>query len=144
MGDALDRFVVAQDEGGTFARALDELRAGAKLSHWMWFVFPQLAGLGRSATSRRFAIADAGEARAYLAHPILGARLAQATEAVLGWAGRRSAAAILGPVDALKLASAMTLFEHVAADRSGFAGVLDGFYEGRRDLATLALLGAAS
>ena len=140
----LDRFVAAQDVGGTFLRALAELRAGAKASHWMWFVFPQLAGLGHSTMAQRYAIADAAEARAYLAHPVLGPRLTEASEAMLGWAGRRTAEAILGPVDALKFASSMTLFDHVANDRGAvFGRTLGAFYEGRRDERTLSLLGVA-
>ena len=136
--DGLDRFVEAQR--GVYARAVSELRAGAKSSHWMWFVFPQIAGLGRSETARHFAIRDLAEARAYLAHPVLGPRLIEATEAMLAHAGSSSADAILGPVDALKLASSMTLFEAAAGDRDAarvFARCLDGFYAGRRDRATL-------
>ena len=140
----LERFVTAQDAGGTFDRALAELRAGAKVSHWMWFVFPQLAGLGTSPTARHYALADTAAARAYLAHPLLGPRLAQATEAMLGWAGRRSAQSVLGPVDALKFASSITLFEHVAdSSASDFGRALDAFYDGRRDGRTLSLLGLA-
>src|SRR5215207_9610405 len=105
----LDRFVTAQH--GVHERALAEMRAGAKRSHWMWFVFPQLAGLGRSPTARLFAISGIGEARAYLAHSRLGLRLDESTRALLEWAGKRSAPAILGPTDAVKLVSSMTLFE---------------------------------
>lgn len=100
---ALERFVEAQ--GPVYEQALGELRAGAKQSHWMWFVFPQIAGLDRSPTARFYAIADEAEARAYLAHPVLGARLRECTDTMLGWAGRKSAEAILGPVDALKFRS---------------------------------------
>ncbi len=135
----LDRFVTAQ-AGGVFERALAELEAGAKRSHWMWFVFPQITGLGRSQTARFYAIADRGEAIAYLAHPVLGPRLDSATLAMLDWEGRRSAEAILGPVDAMKLRSSMTLFEAVAGQRAPFAAVLDAFYGGERDPATLDLL----
>jgi uncharacterized protein (DUF1810 family) len=102
----LERFVEAQRP--IHDQALGELRAGAKRSHWMWFVFPQIAGLGRSPTARRYALRDAVEARAYLTHPVLGARLRECTEAMLGWAGRKSAEVILGPVDAKKFASSMT------------------------------------
>lgn len=105
----------------------------------MWFVFPQIAGLGLSETARRYAIADLGEARAYLAHPTLGPRLAECTEAVLGWSGRRSAEAILGPVDALKFASSMTLFE-AAGSGEPYAHALEAFYARRRDARTLELL----
>ena len=135
----LARFAAAQD--GVIDRVLSEVRAGAKTSHWMWFVFPQIAGLGHSATARTYAIADLAEARAYLAHPVLGPRLIEATEAMLGWAGRRSAKAILGGIDAVKLRSSMTLFEAAAgAGAAPFAACLDAFYGGERDKATLARL----
>jgi uncharacterized protein (DUF1810 family) len=138
---SLDRFVAAQRD--TYATALAELRVGAKRSHWMWFVFPQIAGLGRSETARRYAIRDLAEARGYLAHPLLGARLVEATEAMLAHAGARSAEAVLGTVDAIKLASSMTLFEAAAADlaeAAPFARCLDAFFAGRRDRATLGLV----
>ncbi|MEO5937996.1 MAG: DUF1810 domain-containing protein [Sphingomonas sp.] len=135
----LDRFVAAQD--GVIDRALAELRGGAKTSHWMWFVFPQIAGLGHSAMAQRYAIADLFEARAYLAHPLLGPRPIDATEAILRWAGRRSADAILGGIDVIKLRSSMTLFEAVAgAGTAPFADCLDALYGGKRDPATLARL----
>jgi uncharacterized protein (DUF1810 family) len=135
----LDRFIAAQE--GVIDRALAELRAGAKTSHWMWFVFPQIAGLGYSAMAQRYAIADLAEARAYLAHPLLGARLTDATGAMLGWAGRRSAEVVLGAIDAVKLRSSMTLFEAAAgAGAAPFADCLDAFYGGDRDPATLARL----
>lgn len=133
----LDRFVAAQD--GVIDRVLGELRAGAKTSHWMWFVFPQIAGLGHSAMAQRYAIADLTEARAYLAHPLLGPRLIEAAGAMLSWADRRSAEAVLGGIDAVKLRSSMTLFEAAAgADAFPFADCLDAFYDGERDPATLA------
>lgn len=116
------------------------MRAGAKHSHWMWFVFPQIAGLGRSPTARLYAIAGLAEARAYLAHPVLGSRLLECTEAMLGWAGRRSAEAILGSIDALKFKSSMTLFEAAAEEPARFAAALDAFCAGERDAATLARL----
>jgi uncharacterized protein (DUF1810 family) len=135
----LDRFIAAQE--GVIDSALAELRAGAKTSHWMWFVFPQIAGLGHSAMAQRYAIGDLAEARAYLAHPLLGARLTDATEAMLGWAGRRSAETVLGAIDAVKLRSSMTLFEVAAgAGAAPFADCLDAFYGGDRDPATLARL----
>ena len=136
---ALERFVDAQAD--VYRQALAELRGGAKRSHWMWFIFPQLAGLGRSPTAQFYAIADEAEARAYLAHPVLGPRLGECTDAMLGWAGRKSGEAILGPLDALKFRSSMTLFE-VAAEESDdrFGRALDGFYSGERDRATLELL----
>ncbi len=141
MSGGLERFVRAQDEGGAYRQALAELQAGAKRSHWMWFVFPQLAGLGHSPTARYFALADAAEARDYLAHEVLGSRLRSCAEAMLGWAGQRSAEAILGGIDALKLASSMTLFEAVAGEAGApFAAVLESFYGSRRDRLTLDLL----
>src|ERR1700742_1462642 len=94
---ALARFVTAQDRGGTYERAVAELRAGAKTSHWMWFVSPQIAGLGHSAMARQYAIASATEARAYLAHPVLGPRLRECAGIVLGTAGR-TAEQVFGPV----------------------------------------------
>src|SRR3954471_257731 len=124
-GEELDRFVSAQAD--SYGQALAELRAGRKQSHWMWFVFPQLAGLGRSPTTRFYAIADAAEARASLAHPLLGARLIECAQAVLAHRGR-SAAAIFGGIDASKLCSSMTLFEAVAGDLAPFAAVLDAFF----------------
>ncbi|SFG15693.1 Uncharacterized protein, DUF1810 family [Novosphingobium sp. CF614] len=137
----LQRFVHAQRE--TYADALAELRAGTKRSHWMWFVFPQLAGLGHSPTARYFAISGLGEAQDYLAHPVLGPRLAECTDRMLDWAGKRSAVAILGEIDALKFRSAMTLFELAALDRierDRFSHALDAFCQGRRDERTLRLL----
>ncbi len=133
----LNRFVEAQVP--FYAQALDELRAGEKVSHWVWFIFPQIDGLGRSETSRVYAIAGLPEARDYLAHELLGARLAECTDAMLGWAGRRSAEEILGPVDAKKFASSMTLFEAAGGD-ARFGKALDAFNEGERDQATLALI----
>jgi uncharacterized protein (DUF1810 family) len=130
----LDRFVAAQAE--IHDQAFAELKAGRKQSHWMWFVFPQIAGLGHSPTARFYAIASAAEARAYLAHPLLGARLRACAEAVLAHRGR-SAEAIFGSVDAMKLKSSMTLFEAVAAGRAPFAAVLDVFFDAERDPATL-------
>ena len=138
----LERFVEAQRDH--IEAALGELRAGEKRSHWMWFVFPQIAGLGHSTTARFYALADLDEARAYLAHPVLGPRLLACTEAMLGWAGERSAEAILGGIDALKFASSMTLFEAVSGAAGGgepFSRALDGFFAGRRDARTLALIG---
>ena len=138
----LERFVTAQ-EGG-YEQALAELRAGAKRSHWMWFVFPQIAGLGHSVMAQAYAIADLAEARAYLAHPVLGPRLATCCEALLGWAGQRDATTILGPIDAMKLRSSMTLFEQAAGESAQaahpFAQVLDAFHGGERDERTLRLL----
>lgn len=139
----LQRFVDAQDAGGTYERALAELRAGRKTSHWMWFVFPQLAGLGRSETARRYAIASLAEARAYLAHPLLGPRLRAAGAALLDGAdavGAPDAVAVLGSVDALKLRSSMTLFARAAPEEPLFTHLLERFNDGEPDPATLALL----
>jgi uncharacterized protein (DUF1810 family) len=140
VGDEFDlgRFVEAQ--APVFDQAIAEIRAGSKQSHWMWFVFPQLAGLGHSPTARYFAIASAAEARAYLDHPLLGPRLRHAVEALLPWAGRRGAGQILGPIDAIKLKSSLTLFEAVSGDAL-FARAIDGFFGGQRDRRTLELLG---
>src|SRR5207237_2349067 len=109
----LQRFVTAQDSGGTYERAAAELRAGRKASHWMWFVFPQIAGLGYSPTARAYAITSLAEARAYLAHPVLGARLTECA-GVLAGLRSRTAEQVFGEVDALKLFSSMTLFRHAA------------------------------
>ena len=121
-----------------YGQALAELRRGRKESHWMWFVFPQIAGLGRSPTAVRYAIASLAEARAFLAHPLLGPRLVEATEALLAHRGG-SVDAILGPIDAVKLRSSMTLFEAAAEGqaRKVFADCLDAFCAGARDPATL-------
>lgn len=136
MTDPLDRFVSAQ--AGSYDRALAELRRGRKTSHWMWFVFPQIAGLGRSETARFYAIQDADEARAYLAHPLLGPRLIEATEAVT--AAQGSAESILGGIDALKLRSSLTLFAAAADDPAPFERGLARFYRGEPDAETLRLL----
>lgn len=138
MSDPLDRFTDAQRD--SYPTALAELRAGAKRSHWMWFVFPQIAGLGQSPTARHFAIRDLAEARAYLDHPLLGGRLRESAQALLPHHGQ-DIGRILGSIDAIKLRSSMTLFE-AAADGSApvFAAILDAFYDGERDPATLARL----
>jgi uncharacterized protein (DUF1810 family) len=133
----LQRFVDAQDP--VLAQVLAELAAGAKRSHWMWFVFPQLAGLGRSQTARYYGIASRAEALAYWRHPLLGARLRQACERLRPHAAR-GAEQVLGPVDALKLRSCLTLFEQVAPDEPLFGELLDAFCDGERDANTLALL----
>jgi len=135
----LQRFVDAQDEGATFQQALAELRAGSKRSHWMWFVFPQVAGLGRSATARRYALSGLDEAVAYAAHPVLGPRLRSCADALLHLPRERprSAVDILGPVDAQKLQSSMTLFAAAVPDEPVFTQVLERYYGGRRDGATL-------
>ena len=134
-GDLL-RFVEAQD--GVYATALAELNAGEKRSHWMWFVFPQIEGLGLSAMAQHYAIRSRAEARDYLAHSLLGPRLRECTKAMLGHSDR-PAEAILGTVDALKFRSSMTLFDAAEPDTC-FARALDAFYRGARDERTLALL----
>ena len=133
----LSRFVEAQAHSWT--AALSELRAGRKTSHWMWYIFPQIAGLGQSPTARHYALRDVAEAKAYLADPLLGPRLIDASKAVLDWAGRRSAEAMLGGIDAVKLRSSMTLFE-AAGGAPVFGQVIEAFYGGERDPATLRLL----
>ncbi|MGN6496478.1 MAG: DUF1810 domain-containing protein [Tsuneonella sp.] len=133
---SLDRFVEAQADG-VYERALSELRNGEKRSHWMWFVFPQIAGLARSETAHRFAIADRVEAERYLGHPLLGGRLDECSGAMLAWSGRRTAEAILGAVDALKFRSSMTLFEAVSQRPAPFGPAIEAFYAGARDPHTL-------
>ena len=133
--DRLQRFVTAQDAGGSYERALTELRAGRKTSHWIWFVFPQIAGLGQSEMSRRYAIASAAEARDYLGHPVLGPRLVACAEAMLGHEGK-SAEEILGGIDAVKLRSSMTLFAAVTPAQPVFRRVLDRYFDGETDEAT--------
>jgi uncharacterized protein (DUF1810 family) len=133
----LDRFVRAQERD--YADALAEVRAGQKESHWMWYVFPQIAGLGYSATSQRYAIKSREEAAAYLAHPILGPRLIKIAEAALAVEGR-SARAIFGSPDDLKLKSSATLFAQVTPAGSVFERLLAKFFGGERDEQTLRLL----
>src|SRR5262249_7771404 len=137
MSDAynLERFVAAQDGGGTYDRAVGELRRGYKTSHWMWFVFPQIAGLGFSATSRRYAISALDEAKAYLDHPVLGPRRRECANLVVQ-AHAPSAERIFGDVDAQKLHSSMTLFLRAAPDETLFQQVLDQYFGGRADTAT--------
>lgn len=135
----LDRFVSAQQLA--YPRALAELRAGEKRSHWMWFIFPQIEGLGQSEMSRRYAITDLVEARSYLAHSLLGARLADCTDTMLGWAGRRSTEDILGAIDARKFCSSMTLFE-AAGGSARYGLALDAFCDSERDERTLEILAA--
>lgn len=135
----LERFAQAQDTGGTYQRAVAELRAGRKVSHWMWFVFPQVAGLGFSAMSQRYAISGLTEARAYLNHPVLGPRLTECARIVAGTEDR-TADDIFGPVDAMKLRSSMTLFAAAAPQERVFAEVLAKHFGGVCDDATLARL----
>ena len=138
MSEGLERFVAAQ--APVYEAALAELRQGRKRTHWMWFVFPQLRGLGASAMSRRYGLESLEEAAAYLAHPILGPRLRECTEAVNDLAGR-SAEAIFGPVDAMKLRSSMTLFE-LAGGGAPFRRCLDSYFGGAADPRTIELLAA--
>jgi uncharacterized protein (DUF1810 family) len=141
----LERFVNAQDSDGTYPRALDEVRAGRKRGHWMWFIFPQVAGLGRSAMAQTYALSGAAEARAYLAHPVLGPRLRESADALLNLENT-DAEEVLGGIDALKLRSSMTLFEAAATseqDATLFSEVLHQFFDDGRDERTLRILGLA-
>ena len=134
----LRRFVMAQERD--YPLALNEIRDGRKRSHWMWYIFPQYAGLGRSPTSHLFAIKSVDEARAYLAHPVLGPRLTECAEAV-GAVQGRSATEIFGSPDDAKLRSSATLFAHVSPAGSVFHRLLDKYFDGRTDGRTLQLLG---
>jgi uncharacterized protein (DUF1810 family) len=135
----LSRFVEAQTAGGTYERALTELRQGAKRTHWMWFVFPQIAGLGHSASARRYALVSLEEAGAYGEHPLLGARLREAAGVLMALADR-TAPEIFGPVDSVKLRSSMTLFMRAMPEEPLFAQVLERYFEGLPDAATDRLL----
>ena len=137
MAYDLERFLDAQEP--VYERVLDEIRSGRKVSHWMWFIFPQVAGLGSSSTSRRYAIASLDEARAYLAHPVLGARLRECAALLLEAVGG-SAEDILGRIDARKLRSCTTLYQRAAPEDPLFWQVLERFYGGVADDATDALL----
>ena len=130
----LSRFVVAHQ--AVYDAAVRELRAGRKTSHWMWFIFPQIAGLGRSATAQKYAIASLAEAEAYLANPLLGPRLLECARILTQLSGR-TAQDVLGPVDAQKLQSSMTLFARAAAAPSPFGEVLAQYFDGAEDQATL-------
>jgi len=139
---ALNRFVDAQ--APLFAQVVDELRSGAKRSHWMWFIFAQLAGLGHSETARHFAIRSLAEAQAYLRHPVLGVRLVECTQLVMAAHKAdptRSAHDIFGSPDDLKFHSSMTLFATADPALPEFGAALALFFEGRPDAATLKLLG---
>jgi uncharacterized protein (DUF1810 family) len=140
-GFDLDRFVAAQ--AAAYATALGELRAGRKRTHWIWFVFPQLAGLGVSATSRQYALSGVAEARAYLAHPVLGPRLREAINAMLVHR-EASAATILGELDAMKFRSCLTLFARAAPAEPLFAAALERFFDAGPDPATLRLLSTSA
>ncbi len=137
MNDSLERFLVAQEH--SYDTALREIRAGHKRSHWMWYIFPQIAGLGMSYTAQLYAIADIDEARRYIAHPLLGARLTEISRALLTLESS-DATAVMGYPDDLKLRSCMTLFAQVSDDPV-FTAVLDKFYGGRADTRTLSILG---
>ena len=137
---SLERFIDAQS--GTHDQALDEIRRGRKQSHWMWFIFPQFAGLGSSETSRYFAIKSRGEAEAYLAHPVLGSRLLECAQAVLD-VQNRSAVEIFGPIDAMKLRSSATLFAAISSSGSLFHQIIDRYFDGWHDDATLDLIRAS-
>jgi uncharacterized protein (DUF1810 family) len=138
----LARFVAAQDAGGSYQQAVAELRNGRKVSHWMWYVFPQIAGLGHSATSKLYAISSAAEASAYLTHPVLGPRLRECAEILTGLSGR-TAEQIFGGIDALKLRSAMTLFRHAAPGEPLFREVLEQYFAGVPDPVTERLISQA-
>lgn len=137
MIDDLNRFLMAQERD--YAQALAEIRAGRKQSHWIWYIFPQLRGLGYSYNAEYYGIADAEEARLYLAHPVLGSRLREITNALLELP-ESDPVRVMGRPDDLKLCSSMTLFEYVAEQDSVFGKVLDKYYGGRRDAATLRML----
>ncbi|HXF31707.1 MAG TPA: DUF1810 domain-containing protein [Solirubrobacterales bacterium] len=136
----LQRFVEAQEDAAIYARALEELRAGHKRGHWIWFVFPQIAGLGQSPMSQAYAIRSLEEARAYLEHPLLGPRLRECCGALLSADPAASADSILGGIDALKVRSSMTLFHRADPADQLFSAVLTRFYAGEPDLETDRLL----
>jgi len=140
MSDAfhLDRFVAAQEP--VYAEVVAELRAGRKTSHWMWFVFPQLVGLGRSAMAQRYAVSSLDEARAYFQHQLLGARLLECV-ALVNAVERRTAEQIFGSIDAQKLQSCLTLFEIASDGNQAIVAALEKYYDGQRDTGTLRLLG---
>ena len=136
----LDRFVSAQDSGGTYEQALEELRQGSKRSHWMWFVFPQLAGLGQSPVSRTYAITSLAEAQAYLQHPVLGPRLRECASTV-ATLRVRTAQQVFGGIDAKKLHSSMTLFLRADPQEEVFRRVLEQYFQAEPDPSTDRLLG---
>ncbi|GGD45109.1 DUF1810 family protein [Erythrobacter arachoides] len=137
MADRFDLSRFVQAQAGIYPAALAELREGAKRTHWMWFIFPQVLGLGLSANARLYAINGLAEARAYLDHSLLGPRLIEATEAMLVHAGTRTPLAILGPIDALKFRSSMTLFEVASVADHPFTPALERLCDGQRDAATI-------
>jgi uncharacterized protein (DUF1810 family) len=133
----LNRFLVAQED--VYIRALQELRAGEKYTHWMWFIFPQVTGLGYSSTAQYYALKSHEEAQAYLVHQILGSRLQESTAAVMALEDR-SALDIFGGIDELKFHSSMTLFAHIAAPESVYREALDNYFDGKQDYRTLEIL----
>jgi uncharacterized protein (DUF1810 family) len=135
----LQRFVKAQAHGDIYDRALNELHLGRKQSHWMWYVFPQIAGLGASAMADKYAISSISEARAYVTHPVLGPRLVECAKELVGLSSK-DPVQVVGAVDSLKLRSSMTLFERAAPEEPVFGQVLEQYYGGKRDDATLARL----
>jgi len=135
----LERFVHAQDAGGTYRQALTELQRGRKVSHWMWFVFPQIAGLGRSSMAQRYAIASLEEAQAYLRHAVLGPRLRECCQTAISLT-ETTAEEIFGGIDAVKLRSSMTLFSRAAPEERVFGQMLDRFFAGQPDATTLRLI----
>jgi uncharacterized protein (DUF1810 family) len=137
--DGLERFVGAQEHGDTYERALSELRRGRKQTHWMWFVFPQVAGLGTSPMAQRYGITSLREAQAYAAHPVLGPRLVACATALLNL-DSHDPVPVVGAVDSLKLRSSMTLFERAAPDQPVFRAVLERYFGGETDPATLSRL----
>lgn len=138
--NGLQRFVDAQARDGIYEQALSELRSGRKRGHWIWFVFPQIAGLGSSEMSRRYAIGSPGEAAAYLAHPLLGGRLVECAQALLALSGSNPAA-VMGKLDAVKLRSSMTLFARTDGADPAFVQVLERYFRGVADKATEQRLG---
>jgi uncharacterized protein (DUF1810 family) len=139
----LKRFVDAQEDAAIYVRALEELRTGRKMSHWIWFVFPQIAGLGQSPMSQAYAIRSLDEAVAYLQHPVLGPRLRESTEALLTADPSATAEQILGGIDAIKVRSSMTLFHRADPSEQLFPAALDRFCFGEPDPETERLLGRA-
>ena len=136
----LNRFIEAQEH--VYQSALGELRQGQKTGHWMWFIFPQIRGLGRSPISQQFAIHNLAEAAAYLAHPVLGKRLIECTQALLALENR-SAEDIFGYPDCLKLRSSLTLFEKAAGGNTVFSQAIEKYFQGQRDERTLEILGTS-
>ena len=138
----LSRFVHAQDQAGQYEQVVAELRTGRKVSHWMWYIFPQVKGLGRSAMASEYAIGSLPEAQAYLRHPLLGPRLIECSQLLLAIDGKQ-AGDVLGSVDAIKLRSSMTLFARADPGQAVFRQVLDRYFQGCEDPETIRRLGGA-